>query len=82
MRRQICPWRQELAGQLAGAFHHVQISGRNPDADLHHQRHREFQPPAAQSDKDQKHLRFRRRPDEDSLFGNDKYHRKMDDAHP
>ena len=67
-----------LAGQLGKPEHLFQVPSGGAAADLHHQRHRGLQPPAAQGDQSQIRVPHRRQPAENAVSGHDGHHEKVD----
>ena len=69
---------QVLAGQLSQSEHLFQVPGGGPATDLHDQRHRGLQPPAAEGDQIQVGLPDGRQPAENVVPGDDRHHGQMD----
>ena len=67
-----------LAGELGQSEYIFQVPSGGAQADLYHQRHRGFQPPAAQGDQGQIGVSNRRQPAENAVSGDDGHHEKVD----
>ena len=67
-----------LAGELGQSEYIFQVPSGGAQADLYHQRHRGFQPPAAQGDQGQIGVPHRRQPVENAVSGDDGHHEKVD----
>ena len=67
-----------LAGKLGQSEYIFQVPSGSAQADLHHQRHRGFQPSAAQGDQGQIGVSHGRQPAENVGSGDDGHHEKVD----